>query len=151
MMGMIANLTSLAELCYKGEQGFQSAAGVVKDTSIKVELYSYSQACRHFYMQLQFALRHFEATVGSADVRNSTDLSYFNLASTLNDRNNDSEVIAVTKRAVEAFKRNYESSLKLFMTTEVKMTITDQYQQILSWSAYLDGLAIYKWSTILRS
>lgn len=141
MMTMITTLTNLAELCREGERGFRAAAGVMKDTGAKVELYNFSQDCRNFYVQLQIELRHFEGTPVSSDVRTSADLSYFNLTSTLVDRDNDREVIAATDRAVGAFKRNYEAALKRPLTEGVLAVVQNQYNEILRWSAFIDALA----------
>jgi uncharacterized protein (TIGR02284 family) len=141
MMALITTLTDLAELCREGERGFRAAAGVIKDTGAKIELYNFSQDCRNFYMQLQIELRHFEGTPVSSEVRTSADLSYFNLTSTLVDRDTDPEIIAATDRAVEAFKRNYETALKCPLTEGVLAVVQNQYNTILRWAAFIDALA----------
>lgn len=150
MMVLINTLTNLAELAREGERGFRAAAGVIKDTRAKIELYNYGQACRNFYVRLEIELRRIGGSPDSTTVRTSPDISWFNLTSTLVDRDTDIEIIAATDRALSAFKRNYEIALSRAMTAELRSIIQDQYNQVVSWKAYVDVLAQNAGLTVSR-
>lgn len=109
---VISTLNNLIETCKDGAEGFQTAAGGLKDAQVKTQFLEYSRQREQMVRELQEEVRRLGGTPEqSGSVSGTMHRGWINIKSAVTGKD-DSSIIAEAERGEDVAKEAYENALK---------------------------------------
>jgi uncharacterized protein (TIGR02284 family) len=128
--GVESTLQHLIETCRDGQNGFETAAKAIKDTSLQAELTQYSLQRQRFAADLELALDTLgEAKHEGGSVAGALHRGWMNLKSAIasNDRY---AVLAECERGEDSAVKAYREAAAATLAAGLETLIESQYEQV---------------------
>lgn len=126
----ISTLNNLIETCRDGQNGFQTAADGVQDSSLKSVFYEYSQQRAQFVGELQGLVRELggdPATSGS--VAASLHRGWINIKSAITGQD-DAAILNECERGEDSAVSNYKDAIEQNLPANVAAVVNQQYVSV---------------------
>ncbi len=122
-------LSHLIEVCRDGQNGFETAAKAVKDTSLQAELTQYSLQRQRFVADLEAALGTMEESSHGGSISGTLHRGWINLkvAVASNDKH---AVLAECERGEDSAVKAYRDAISNTLLPSVETLIESQYEQV---------------------
>jgi uncharacterized protein (TIGR02284 family) len=123
---VISTLNNLIETCKDGQNGFQSAAEGIEDSSLKSLFYEYSQQRAQFAGELQALVRDLGGDPeNSGSVAASLHRGWINIKSVVTGKD-DGAILDECERGEDVAKNAYQNAANMNLPTNVSTVIQRQ-------------------------
>ncbi len=127
---VISTLNNLIQTCRDGQEGFQAAAGGVRDAALKELFYEYSRQRASFAGELQDEVRRLGGEPAEAgSVTASLHRGWMGLRAAL-EGDDDRAIVAESLRGEEMALETYRSALGTDMPANVRSLVERQFADI---------------------
>ena len=123
---IISTLNHLIETCKDGQNGFQSAAEGVEDSSLKTVFYEYSQQRAQFAGELQALVRDLGGDPeNSGSVAASLHRGWINIKSAITGRD-DGAILDECERGEDVAKNAYQNATNMNLPANIATVVQQQ-------------------------
>ena len=127
---VISTLNNLIETCKDGQQGFQKAAEVVKNSELKTLFHTYAQQRAQFASELQTEVRRLGGDPEqTGSVAASIHRGWINIKSAVMGAD-EGAVVSEAERGEDAAVRNYQDALRGEMPSVIRELVERQELQV---------------------
>ena len=127
---VISTLNGLIETCRDGQNGFQTAAGGVKNSELKTLFGSYSQQRAQFVGELQTEVRRLGGDPeNTGSVAATLHRGWINIKSTVTGED-ESAIISECERGEDSAVSTYRDALNEDLPANVRTVIERQYAEV---------------------
>ncbi len=128
---MESTLHHLIETCRDGQNGFETAAKAIKDTSLQAELTQYSMQRQRFASDLELALDSIgeSSSHEGGSMAGALHRGWMNLKAAIasNDRH---AVLAECERGEDSAMKAYREAISAHLSPGLETLIESQYEQV---------------------